>query len=186
MKQIGLIQHQRPNRKSIYLDERNYRIFLYQGKTIRFSSKKNMERFISELNRFLTKSLHELIGLYSEVSKSYWATWFYMDSHDRSINHRIKNNQDRGLSLLESLPKMVNLAVDRCHYTNGNPFTFGYFTKSIDALDGVINILIDIRKIKHHYAEIYRLETLLTRTLLLRNEIDSIDEKIVLEISETV
>ncbi len=177
MKQITLINYTNANKKSIYLAERKYTIYLYSERVCGFSMRSDLERFISEVNRSLTKGLHEIIDIYMDVSKAYWSCWFYMDSKDRISNHKMRKIQEEGLSQLEGIPKMLNLMVDRCHYTNGNPFTFSYFEKIMNILDNIASEMINIRKNRKHYSDVYKLEMLQRRIQNLKTEIFSLGEE---------
>lgn len=138
MKQIRINTLLNADKSSLLTRERRYRIFLGNGITVYFTNKKHAAAYIAETNRFLTRLASELNYLYIKIWSSYRHNYF-------TIFH-VFNKDFKIKSSIESIEKSFNMIATRSSWTNGNYFTFKWFTGIIEELQEMNDKIIKLIK----------------------------------------
>ena len=176
MKQIRITHYNEPKPDSVFTKDKYYSIVLGNGATISFKDKKKIVYFLTSVNKQLTEALQELVLLYADLFKEYWNIWFYLDQHVDTIETRERNKkiESHCISEFNYIPTLLNIAVDRSHFQNGNHFAFNHLYNVIKALQSINKMLIRLRQEKLHTAEVNRLELFDKALLRIKKEMDKI------------
>jgi hypothetical protein len=151
MKEVRIKQYTLPDKSSVYIKQKQYRVWLGNHATNYFSSEKETLRFLAETNRFLTDCLHELNYLYGIVFQEYRAVWFYA-KRDESIESTIMDY------FLDADKLMINLTT-RGQTTNGNAFVFNWLFAVCDSLTKAVSIILDLHEERKTFADLRRVKT---------------------------
>jgi len=150
MKKIKIQEIRPPNYNSNYTRQRLYEVFLWNSEKLLFSNHKEVKKFLAETNRFLNDFLHELNYIYYQLFTCYRQAWLILDDNFK---------QQAGIeSLLETINKAFDLAVNRSHWVNGNYNTGRHLFHVIEDLKEINSLLIQFYKKKFYYREIQLLE----------------------------
>ena len=144
MKKIKIIQFTEPNFTSILIKQRAYHVFLWNGKTTYFQNKKDCLKYLADANEFLNEKLFEVNLMLNNCYQQYRNLWFYMSVNDcRKIN-----------SIFTSVDEMLQFAVNRAHYINGNSYAGTYLINSIKELQIVLKLISEQSKKSLMYANV--------------------------------
>lgn len=127
MHEIKLIQYTRPDKTSGKTSERLYSVWVPNNERFYFTSKRNLLRWLAELNRHLNQLAHELNGLTADCFAEYRYYYFHLNTIERGEIE----------SLFNGINRMFGLLVTRSQSANGNAFTY-------DRLNNIASGLLDI------------------------------------------
>lgn len=181
MKTIHLIHYNKPYWKSIFIEERKYRVLLGNGTKKIFESEKACLKYLADTNRMLTFKLHEYNMIHCDIYRMYRMAWFYFD--------KVPGSERKILSSFEAADKLFYLLIDRAGFENGNHFVFSHF-KAIE--ENLRNALYELKELYHrlnHHSIVYDLECMLQRIIYVSQSIDNyvLPEKMeVIEKQETI
>ena len=161
---------------SVYTKDKFYNIVLGNGASIRFKDKKKIVFWLTHVNNNLTEALQELIIIYTDLFREYWQLWYYLDSYAETPEASERNKKIEAFCIksFNYIPTLLNLAVNRSAYQNGNHFTFRHLYNAIDELQYITDLMLKLRRDKCHTAETNRLEIYLKNILRIKKEIDNI------------
>lgn len=83
MKAISLRYYKTPDKTSVYLKAKEYSVFLFWGKTVRFSDRKRLLAFLAAASRVLTDSYCELAYMLGDAVKEAIATYLMLNIKDK-------------------------------------------------------------------------------------------------------
>jgi len=168
MKKIHLINDTSPDKSSVYTEQKRYRIFLGNGLTFYYSTKKDFTYAMAEINRNLNIILFELNEMWIYCFSEYRRLWYYMP--DLTFG----SDEATILELDKDLNRNFQLASQRSKLTNGNVFTFKSIYAIIECLHKELKIFLEIRKARKHYLDCNLLDSKIRHLISLRNQTDSI------------
>ncbi len=162
MKKIKLDQIQPENGQ--------YKIYLGNGRTIFFPSKRKAQAFLNQTNKFLTQQTFEIHLLYMECWQEYQRCWFYFGSGDQQYSlHFI--NQQRCSDYLKSCEESLTLAISRSVWERGNSISFHCVNVAIKCLKDSVEILIPLFSKRSQTAETYRTSSVFSRLIDIENRL---------------
>lgn len=91
MKDIKLIQYNLPNKTSVYTKHRQFSFWI-GDRPFHFRSETKLKIRLAEINRDLTKILHELVWILRDIRIQYYDCWFLLDNQDNYSLTEIKQN----------------------------------------------------------------------------------------------
>ena len=148
---------------------KQYVVYLGNGTKNFFNSKRDARLFLGSTNNFLTDKMHELHNLYMDVHKKYHDVYFYLGPSSTQNNYQIdKKINDKLQGVLQSM----DLAYSRCHFTNGNFFTFTHFFTIETELQEICRLLAPIYIGISNRSAVYDLDGLVKRLMYVHNELD--------------
>lgn len=166
MREIKLFKIELPDKSSVYLEQKTYRIWLGNDAKHSFSNLKDAKHFLAETNRFLTEKLFELNYMYTVAFSEYRKVWFYL-----SDNYHNKQIEKKVIECFLFIDKMFVNAGTRSTTINGNYFVFNYFYQLCDQLIIVFEQFIEIHKSRNYFADIKATNSFKTRVQIILNEI---------------
>lgn len=140
MKRIQIKEIKHPDKSSVYINQKQYCIFLGNELRYYFKSEKAALKFLADTNRMLNNKLHELNYIYGLVFIEYRKIWFYCEN-------RFKEFDDKFNSITASINKKFDIIVARSHWNNGNYLTFKHM---FDIARLLSEALIFIKKLYNH------------------------------------
>lgn len=115
------------------LADKVYSVSLGNGYNGKFPSRKIALAFLAETNRDLNTKMYELNFLFSELLRTYRASWIYFEKN--------ANIESICAEYILRIETSFNLLVNRAGYENGNYFVFSHFHSIIDCINDVCNTL---------------------------------------------
>ncbi len=152
MKRITLKDYARPDKSSLYIDQRMYSVSLYTGQSATFSSKSEVQAFLAEVNRWLNDYLVEIIELFNSVQAEYWKIWLYLDSSGTQQQETAGKCEYE----LQCIPNYLSRLVSNYPSYNGGYYTIGGMLKILASLMRVIDHISIVRYDKRDFLEIKR------------------------------
>lgn len=169
MKQMDIKPHLSVNKSSIYTQAKRYTLLLGNGITLYFSTIKDYNYAVSEINRQLNAIVFELNELFICCFTEYRRLWFYIkpnmhyDSEEQQI---LAKNKEIG-NLFEKLSTTM-------FQMNGNVFCFKNIYQIIELLVFELSILVNIRRGKKQYLEVKIIEVKIKTLQRLHNDLKNI------------
>jgi hypothetical protein len=168
MREIKLFKIELPNKSSVYIEQRNYRVWLGNETKRTFPSVKEAKHFLAETNRFLSEKLFELNFMYTIAFSEYRKVWFYL-----SDNYDTKRIEDKVNECFAFADKMFTNAGTRSATLNGNYFVFNYLYAICEQLTIVFDKIIEVHKNRNYFADIKTVTSFKTRIETISKEIQS-------------
>lgn len=172
MKRIRIDKITEPHPEPFYTRDSYFWVHLGNGTKHKFTSKRNALAFLATVNRFLNSKLHEANYLYCEAFTQYRENWFYFwhnkKNYDNSLNFQMRDIERKLIYCMEAF----ELLVTRSHLTNGNYFVWVHFNNIFDNMDIVCNALISLQKSRSNGAEAQKLQILVNRITICRNQLN--------------
>lgn len=126
---------------------------LYIGSSrLRFASKKKLDRFLRDTERFLTRTTIALNDLFVRLFAWYRDLFFY--SAKRS---RIYNDLNSLRSDFASVEHSLDLAITRSDFANGNVFAFRHLIAAGRTLKAIAEVLREFVTRKSITVQIYQI-----------------------------
>ena len=166
MREIKLFKIELPNKSSVYIEQRTYRIWLGNETRRSFSNIKEAKHFLTETNRFLNEKLFELNYLYTVAFSEYRKVWFYL-----SDNYQTKRIEDKINECFAFMDKMFTNAGTRSETINGNYFVFNYLFAICEQLMMVFDKLIEVHVHRNYFADIKTVSSFKVRVETILKEI---------------
>lgn len=151
-----------------------YTVALGNGTVHTFNSKRTAVNYLNKTNKFLTIQLFEIHGIYMAMWQEYQRCWFYFGygkDKGRWSLHSI--DQRKCAESLQECEGCLASAIDRSDYENGNRFSFQHIRIAINALKQSCKILIPLHQKRSNTADIYRINSFITRMVEIENKINS-------------
>ena len=143
MKQITLNYCKHPDKSSVLIRDKFYRLYLGNDVTIAFRDKKKFDHALTQVNRKLNIILTNLITVNCDVIRTYYDTWPYLGSEIcKACEIKIKFVSD-----------LINRIVDYCSGANGSVFVFRNLYLVIEYLNDILLVLLELRRTKQHKSE---------------------------------
>jgi len=151
MKRITLKDYAKPDKSSLYIDQRMYSVSLFSGQRATFTSRCEVEAFLVEINYKLNECLFELVETFTSVQAEFWKLWLYMDggSNYTSIESKCKFE-------LQAITEFLDRAVSGFHNYNGGWNVINQLLRAIRSLEFVIKQMSEIRMEKRDSLEVKR------------------------------
>lgn len=147
------------DKSSIYQKQNTYSIFLGNDIKLSYTTKKDLNYALAEINRRLNAIIFELNELWILSFTEYRRLWFYLPGGNAVIAQEFHI-----LELQGELHKFFTLLSDRSSWVNGNVFSFKYLFNIIKDLNEIFSMLSVIRKKKGQFIE-YNVIQVRIRTL---------------------
>lgn len=163
MKLIKINHVTQANKRSVYKREKLNKICLGNGLNCYFSDYKKLMKFLAETNKMLNLAAQELNRIYIEIwteQRKVYLTYHMVFS--RSMKLKDCYNQTE---------RNFNLLCTRSDWTNGNHFSFNYFTNIIEILFQWVDEILNLMKSKNLYSNIDTFGTIKERIKYIENKI---------------
>lgn len=165
MKQIKITNY--------YFNAGTYSVCLGNSTKHNFTSKKQLDKFLSKTSKFLTTNLHTLNLLYSDTFSHYRKSWIYFEHNRKSMNSQIYSNNRKCISSLNS----VNESFERIMFVVGsenyNHFAFKFLYDIIYDLQSVIILLRTMHRVRCNTSEIHQLDYVLKNLSIVKVDLDN-------------
>lgn len=153
-----------------------YRVYLKPNHSYYFSSKKHAHRFQAICNQFFTQAMYEARTIYIELWVKYQRDWPYFSTYAGG----------NGGFPLQSAKRKCKTALDNCQenfdFMIANPSWYGFdgnsmvntrLSNSIFDMQEVASILKQINAGRTAQAELYLLDSLERRLMILKGQLDN-------------
>lgn len=152
MQEIRLSFYTKPDKRSPYTQDHYYQFYI-PGNRFYFTSKRNLLRWIAEINRNLNQLTSELNFLFADAYTEYRTYYFHLTSMERAeIEQRIRGAE-----------RMFGLMIVRSEGVNGCSYTYDWLAKIIKDLIDLVSHLQQHPMNKISTVQRYRLENLRLR-----------------------
>lgn len=141
-----------------------YTVCLGNGTATTFTNKEKAERFLNETGQFLTQQVYNINKASTLVNNFYRdCNWGYLDANNQNKNYpEIERFCDASL---KSVINNIDLAVNRCTWTNGNYFTFIHLQNAVKDLKTVLIELAPVCKQRSATDSLYTIDFLFKTVL---------------------
>jgi hypothetical protein len=157
MKKIALKKPQPPTTKPIYDKENLYEVYLVKYRYY-FKNKKEAEKFVCQTNDFLNSILHDLNFKLIEVYRMYRLAWFYFSDSSAGVN---RMDLDRKINAeIDLIENSLHRLIFNTKGYSATDFVFTYINNSINGINSVCVMLLQIYKKRSEHANVYILENL--------------------------
>lgn len=163
MKKVEIKKFTAPDMNSVFINERKYLVQLGNGLNVLFSSRKKVDRFLSETNKFLTARMFDLNEILIDLIIIERRTWYY---------HKHSGEMLQVRNYINNVMKSLDMITERSGWENGNYFVFKHFQNSIKILIECSVILQQVYQQRNHYPEKYALQSTARRLRDLRKLIE--------------
>lgn len=152
MKKIKIKSAGLPDKSSHLKEGKKFTIFLGNGITMYFTTVKDKNYALAEINRRLNAILFELNEMYIFLFGEYRRLWFYMINESMMRETKIHESNSE-------INRNFALLTERSHWVNGNVFSFKNIEIVMNNLEWQIEALAEIRRDKKQYIEYHLLQT---------------------------
>lgn len=171
MKKVRLVNYATPDKSSILTKQRRYSIFLGNGKTLYFSTRKDLTYAMAEINRQLNVIVFELNEMWISAFIEYRRLWFYLPAQT------VTSDDMKIMVLNGTIEKRFTLLATRSSWINGNSFSFKYLYEIIECLTAQLKMFREIRKEKNQYLESKIIEVKIKTLARIYQDIKTMDIK---------
>ncbi len=158
MKKIKLREYTRRDPSHFLTEYKKHRVYLGNGFIFLFSNRKDLLKFLAECSRFLTGKFFELNEINIEVRTIYQRNWFYLNGEERLINQMF-DGIDNKYGRIHSQYKDYYVIID--------------FTKIVNYLTSILEIIIELHRRRNNWAEIQFCNSIINRLRYLNYQIQS-------------
>jgi hypothetical protein len=174
MRRIVLKGFKKPDKASIYNSERAYSFSFYSGQIAEFSSRYEMERFMTEANKALNDYLVEMLELFVAVHSEYWRQWLYLDVKPGSNTRTARSCEVE----FETIPTILDKIVSGLPSYNGSYQPISQFITILNGLENVINLMSTIRYEKLDHLELKRFCLVERQVSRLKNDLEHFVDRV--------
>lgn len=134
-----------------------YTVCLGNGTATTFTNKEKAQQFLNETSQFLTQQLFNINKAYTLVNVFYRdCNWGYLDGKKQNNNYpEIERFCEASL---RTVTNNLDLAVNRCTWTNGNYFTFIHLQNSVNELKLVLKELAPLCRQRSATDQLYTID----------------------------
>lgn len=154
-----------PDKSSVYIKHKTYKICIGNGKTLYFNSIRDASACLAQCNKLLNLALIEVNYLYMNLFCEYRRVWLYSDTMPE-----IQLIQQK-LTLIES---HINNAVIRTNGINGNHYPWSFLFKAIDIITECFSVIISNNETRGFYADAERCNLFIKQLKRLNDELNGI------------
>jgi hypothetical protein len=149
MKKINLVHFTPKNKETVYTVWQKYVIHLDNQRWLRYTTKKDLNFAMADINRQLNTLMFELNELWIASFAEYRRIWFYLPPLTyRSEEIKVKNCNTE-------IDRLMSLLTERSSWINGNTFSFKYLYLIIDYLTEQFGFYCKILTEKKHNLEVH-------------------------------
>lgn len=151
-----------------------YTIALGNGTVHTFPSKRLAADFLNKTNKFLTIQIFEVHAIYMAVWQEYQRCWFYFgygQDKGRWSMHSI--DQRKCAEALSDCEECLGASIERSDNSTGNYISFNNIRVAINSLKSAIKIILPLQQKRSSTADIYRLNSSISRLVELENKINA-------------
>lgn len=154
--------------KSISIEGKAFNVYLGNGTAHTFTSNRSALQFLNQTSQFLTSLLYELRLLNNEIYSIYQNYWGYFEDGGESFRNeeQIKEN-------FLSIEKSFSMAVTRSPWTNGNIYSFRYFSLIIEKLRFNSVSLNSLARFRSQTFDLYKFDSLFRRLLVIEGSLNN-------------
>ena len=162
MRRIQLNRYITPNKKAVYLKDRNYCVFLDFGRRVSFSNKKEMLKFLAAARLELKSARCEIIM----ISKT-----LYSSAADAFLLYG-----NLGLDCFDYLLAVYRLLsiASNSHGENSNTITMVNMYKCLGSLQVVVDRIAELHRARNLYLDIQQLRVVSENLRQIQRRLDSI------------
>lgn len=156
----------------ISADKGKYTVCLGNGTATVFSNKEKAEQFVSITNQFLTQQLYNINECYQLIFCFYRESWGYLHTGTAKTKNyeEVKRFCD---STITEVQNLMELAVNRSNWTNGNYFTFYHLINAIKGQKQILKELQPVFRSKSATAQLYKIDFYFTMLAKLESDINN-------------
>jgi len=166
MKAISLQNYNAPIKSSDYIKDKQYSVFLFWGKTVRFTDKKRMFAFLAAASRVLTDSYHELTLMLGDSVKESLAAYLMLN---------IKQKQQCWMYIAEARKAIEFIPTKSGKGANDSTFIVQNFMNSIESIAAVYRECEHTYASKKAFSDLRRVRLAMLRLSEIKKRIESID-----------
>lgn len=153
---------------------KTYSVSLGNGTIHTFHSKRALQNFLNQTNKFLSKKLFEVHSIYMMLWTEYQRCWFYFGYGKEKGSWSLHTTEENKCKeVLSSCESSLAFAADISDRTNGNHLSFKNIHVAISYLKDAVKILRPLHKKRSITADVYRLDFIFQQLLHSENHLNS-------------
>lgn len=174
MKKIKISGLSIPDKESVFIERRAYKVNLGNGIVKQFLNKAEATAFLNEVSKYLSYKMHECNELYISAFTYYRRAWFYFDHNKPLSNTADLYAMERQCEYsINAISDTFKILYKRANWANGNHFVFVHFNTINNNLLDIVKVLQKLYENKSQAAILYELEILNNKIIYCKRTIEN-------------
>lgn len=149
-----------------------YIVYLGNGTATTFTNKEKAQQFVNQTNQFLTQQLYNINECYKLVFDFYRENWGFLETQTKANSNYSESRRFCDASINE-IKNLIDLAVNRCSWTNGNYFTFLHLTGAVRTMKAILKELQPLCQRKSATAQLYKVDFYFSVLVKLESDLNN-------------